>query len=158
MKLLLLRHAEAVPGDGLDPRRELTPYGKAQAKAMAVRVQAALPEARVVASPWIRARQTAEAIALELQCPVSELQPLIASAGIEEAAAALEPFFATAEPLVVVTHQPLCGQLIGWLTEGDRQGRGISTCSGALLELEWPARSMARLLAWYDSENAKKAT
>lgn len=151
MKLLLLRHAEAVPGDGLDPHRVLTSRGETQAKAMAMRVQATLPEARVVSSPWTRARQTAETIALGLQCPVSELSSLTASAGIEEAAAALEPLFASAAPLVAVTHQPLCGQLIGWLTEGHPHGLGISTCSGALLELEWPARGMARLLAWYDS-------
>jgi len=151
VKLLLLRHAEAVPGDGLDPRRMLTTRGEAQAEAMAVRVLAALPGARVVSSPWVRARQTAEPIARQLQCSVSELQSLTASCGIEEAATALEPLFASAASLVAVTHQPLCGQLIGWLTEGHPHGLGISTCSGALLELEWPARGMARLLAWYDS-------
>lgn len=150
MKLLLLRHAQAVAGGDLDPDRVLTPVGERQAAAMASRVATMLPDACVVTSPWRRAQQTAEATAGELGVGLCVEPALTAKGSVSGATAALESYFPDRQSVVVVTHQPLCGQLISWLTDGNLYGQVISPCSGALLELEWPARGMAHLLSWYD--------
>ncbi|MCI0705479.1 MAG: histidine phosphatase family protein [Planctomycetia bacterium] len=64
MILYLVRHAEAVelgsPGAGRDFDRALTPHGHAQARALAEAfAQLKLPVDAVVASPLVRAHQTA---------------------------------------------------------------------------------------------------
>lgn len=153
MKLLLLRHAEAVPGADLDAARVLTAAGEAQAAAMALRVSALFAGVHVVSSPWQRAQQTAARIAQSEGCLASVSSALTPEVSVETAAAALEVWFSEVEALVVVTHQPLCGRLINWLIEGDKVGVSIAPCSGALLELEWPAQGMARLLNWYDGQS-----
>jgi len=146
MKLLLLRHAQAVVGGDLDPDRVLTPVGERQAAAMASRVFSMLSGACIVTSPWRRAQQTAEIIAQELGTRLVLNDSLTAIGTAPAAAAALESYFSEQGSLIVVTHQPLCGQLISWLTDGNLYGQVVSPCSGALLELDWPARGMARLL------------
>lgn len=151
MKLLLLRHAQAEPGADLDPDRRLTPVGEAQARTMAARVGMLLPNAHVVSSPWLRAAQTGEIIARALGRGVMHVPALTPEGRVSEAAEQLETCFSDSPALVVVTHQPLCGQLLTWLTDGSLHGQAIATCSGALLELEWPARGMARQLSWHDA-------
>ena len=151
MKLLLLRHAQAEPGGDLDPGRRLTHVGEAQAQTMASRVRDLLPDACVVTSPWVRAAQTGEIIAKALGRGVMHLPALTPEGKINEAAEQLETCFADSPSLVVVTHQPLCGQLLSWLTDGSLHGQVVATCSGALLELDWPARAMARQLGWHDA-------
>ena len=61
MRIFLVRHAQAAPGDP-DELRPLTPEGQAAARALAERLAAEQPTA-VVSSPLLRARQTADEIA-----------------------------------------------------------------------------------------------
>ena len=157
MKLLLLRHAEAVAGADMDSERVLTPRGQLQAAAMALRVASALPDAIVVSSPWVRARQTADHIAQLVGADPVCLPELTPDVKPLQAAAALESHLDGDKTLVLVTHQPLCGRLISWLTEGRAESVMVTPCSGALLELEWPAAGMARLLGWWDSSTTEVA-
>jgi phosphohistidine phosphatase len=157
MKLLLLRHAEAVAGADMDSERELTPRGQLQAAAMALRVASTLPDAIVVSSPWRRARQTADHIAQLVGTEPVRLSELTPDVTPLQAAAALESHLDCGNSLVLVTHQPLCGRLISWLTEGRAESLMVAPCSGALLELEWPAAGMARLLGWWDASTTEVA-
>lgn len=150
MKLVILRHAQAVPGADMDAQRPLTDKGQLQATAMGARVDELLGDFRLLASPWLRAQQTASAIQSGHQA-VAASSALTPAGSPAEVAAVLEPFFDAEQPLVVVTHQPLCGRLIQWLCEGQDQGLLVSPCSGALLELDWPAAGMARQLQWLES-------
>ena len=62
MRLYLVRHAKAAPGDP-DELRSLTPEGREQARLLAERLAAERPDA-VVTSPLLRARETAAALGL----------------------------------------------------------------------------------------------
>ncbi|GAA0684004.1 histidine phosphatase family protein [Marinobacterium maritimum] len=150
MRLLILRHAEAVPGADHDPDRPLTSRGTLQAQAMCRQLQDVLGDYRLLCSPWMRAHTTAAQLMSGEHEPSSSVS-LIPSASLQAAAGLLESQFDDQSPLVVVTHQPLCGRLIHWLTEGRDQGLLIAPCSGALLELDWPAAGMARLVRWLDA-------
>ncbi|MBA4501912.1 SixA phosphatase family protein [Marinobacterium marinum] len=149
MRLLVLRHAEAVSGADLDPCRELTPQGRVQAQMMASRLESLLGDFRLLSSPWVRARSTAAELTAS-ENEISSALELIPTASVAAVAVRLEPLFATDRPLVLLTHQPLCGRLIHWLTEGQDQPLSVAPCSGALLELDWPAAGMARLVRWLD--------
>src|SRR5258705_10504492 len=61
MRLFLVRHAEAAPGEP-DELRPLTPAGRAVARDLGERLATEHVEA-VVSSPLLRARETAEQIA-----------------------------------------------------------------------------------------------
>jgi phosphohistidine phosphatase len=106
MRLVLVRHAEAAPGEP-DELRALTPEGREQARALAAELVAKRPDA-VLTSPLLRARQTGEAIAR--------------AAGVEAAAddllapgaTANDVLLAAAEldgTVVVVCHNPDCQQI-----------------------------------------------
>ena len=61
MRLFLVRHAEAAPGDP-DDLRPLTPAGREAARALGEKLAAERLDA-VLSSPLLRARETAEQIA-----------------------------------------------------------------------------------------------
>lgn len=151
MKLLILRHAEAELGANHDADRRLTTTGMRQASDMQATIARLLGACPVLSSPWQRAFSTAEQLSGQSH-DVSEL--LTPSGQPVRVAEMLEARFdragsGSSDVLVVVTHQPLCGYLINWLCEGRADPLAISPCSGALLELDWPAAGMARLVRWF---------
>ncbi|WP_010322929.1 phosphohistidine phosphatase SixA [Marinobacterium stanieri] len=148
MQLVLLRHAEAVPGHDLDADRPLTTRGLQQAQVMGQLLAARFDQVRLVASPWLRACQTAEQLSVALRASVSTLPELTPVGSPEGVAGALEPLWQDDGVLVVVTHQPLCGRLVNWLVDGRDLGLSVSPCCGALLELDWPAAGMALRSHW----------
>ena len=115
MRLLLVRHAEAAPGDP-DELRELTPDGKRAARELAERLAAEGLEADIVlTSPLLRARQTAEELGRALAAPVEpdeRLAPGATADSIREAVAG------RGESVVVVGHQPDCGRIAAALSGG----------------------------------------
>ncbi|MDW7747204.1 SixA phosphatase family protein [Halomonas sp.] len=78
-RLLIMRHGEAAPG-GPDAERELTPRGEEEARRMgrwlAAREELDLPRLRLLASPYVRARQSAAWIAEPLGLEIETL-PII---------------------------------------------------------------------------------
>src|SRR5580765_427313 len=62
VRLYLVRHAEAAPGEP-DELRRLTPSGRAAARDLGRRLAEEEPPDAVLASPLLRARETAEEIA-----------------------------------------------------------------------------------------------
>jgi phosphohistidine phosphatase len=108
MRLFLVRHAEAAPGDP-DELRTLTPHGRWQAQDLGQRFtrRGIRPEA-VLSSPLLRARQTAGAIAAEAGVRVEPDERLAPGATAEDVRAAVA---GRGETVVVVGHQPDCGQI-----------------------------------------------
>jgi len=104
----LCRHAEAEPGEP-DEERELTAGGRDQARELAGQLSA-LPEPprTVLASPLVRARQTAEAITeacgAELRIE-PELAPGATAEGLRRAVQGV------AGPVATVGHQPDCSEI-----------------------------------------------
>jgi phosphohistidine phosphatase len=113
MDLLLWRHAEAEEGDD-DFARALTGRGEKQAKAMARWLRQHLPRhLRIVASPTVRTRQTAEALDLPFDIerqvgPEARAPELLAAVG----------WPSTRGAVLLVGHQPGLGQLASLLLAG----------------------------------------
>lgn len=105
MELILWRHAEAEDGP-VDLARELTPKGRRQAAKMAAWLNTRLPEkCRVLASPALRARQTAQALnrkveTLPVLAPGAGVQAILHAAGWPDGAD---------ECVLIAGHQPDLG-------------------------------------------------
>ncbi len=118
MDLILWRHADA--GDAsTDPQaddlqRPLTARGHKQARRMADWLNQFLPEsARILCSPALRCRDTADALGRKVRVSdalapgVSHLQALAAARWPD-----------SREPVLLVGHQPMLGQLAAYLIGG----------------------------------------
>lgn len=123
MRLLLVRHAEAVPlaTDGIssDFHRPLTDHGKVQAAALAEALKARGVGATViVTSPLIRAVETAEPLVAALT-PGKEfvITERLASGELKPKKLSKLAFELGGTP-VLVGHMPDLGEYAGWLTGG----------------------------------------
>lgn len=113
MDLILWRHADAVePAEGVcDADRALSPRGEKQAARMAAWLDRQLPEGlRVLASPALRAEQTARALGRKYKLraellPDGSPEDLLRLANWPEARGAV----------LVVGHQPMLGKTIAGL-------------------------------------------
>jgi phosphohistidine phosphatase len=114
VRLLLVRHAEAAPGDP-DALRPLTPRGRDQARELGERLAAERP-AVVLTSPLLRARETAEAIARAAGAPVVVDERLAFGATATAVADAAREAAAGSSVVVAVAHQPDCGHITAELT------------------------------------------
>jgi phosphohistidine phosphatase len=111
VRLFIVRHAEAAPGDP-DALRSLTPAGREQARALAERLPAA---DAVLTSPLLRARETAEAIARAAGVTAEVEERLAPGATAEDVRASIEGRDGL---VVVVGHQPDCSRIVAELTGG----------------------------------------
>jgi phosphohistidine phosphatase len=126
VRVFLVRHAEAAPGEP-DELRRLTTAGRDAARALAEQLASQRPTA-VVSSPLLRARETAEVIAraCQLEATADErLAPGATSETLRDAAAD------GGETVVAVGHQPDCSEIVFALT-----GREISFPPAGVAELE----------------------
>lgn len=108
MLLFLVRHAHAEPGEP-DELRQLSARGRDEARALGARLAAhPTPPELVLASPLLRAQQTAEAMAdvLLVEARVDErLAPGAKADGIRELVAGIDG------PVAAVGHQPDCSEI-----------------------------------------------
>ena len=126
MRLFLVRHAEAAPGEP-DELRPLTDAGRAAARALGERLAREQPDA-VVTSPHLRARETGDAIARAsgLRSQPDERLGFDATADtLREAVAG------KGETVVAVAHQPNCSEIVLALTGDD-----VAFASGDVREVE----------------------
>ena len=112
MRLVLIRHADAAPGSP-DELRALTPEGHEQARRLGeqLRADGIEPDA-VLSSPLLRARETAAELGFGAPEPRDELVP---GATVDDVRAAVAGRGGT---VLVVGHQPDCGQIAAALTGG----------------------------------------
>ena len=125
MRVFLVRHAEAAPGEP-DELRPLTEAGRTAARGLGERLAAEAPDA-VVTSPHLRARETGEAIARAagLDAQPDERLGFDATADTLRAAVA-----GRGETVVAVAHQPNCSEIVLALT-----GRDVKFAPGDVQEL-----------------------
>jgi phosphohistidine phosphatase SixA len=126
MRLFLVRHAEAAPGEP-DELRPLTPAGRAVARDLGERLADARPDA-VVSSPLLRARDTAEQIARAAGLTPTADERLAPGATAEDVQAAVADL---GETVIAVGHQPDCSAIVFALT-----GRELDFAPGAVQELQ----------------------
>jgi phosphohistidine phosphatase len=116
VRLYIVRHADAEPGDP-DELRRLTPGGRAKARELGRRLaeDQVRPEA-VLTSPLLRARETAEEIARATGAGVEPVEALRPGATAEDVRAAVG---GRGEEIVVVGHQPDCGRIAAAFGHGE---------------------------------------
>ena len=115
MRLFLVRHAEAAPGEP-DALRELTPAGHDQARALGMELAAnGVRPAVILTSPLVRARQTAEAVGRAVGVPVEIDERLGPGATVESVEEAVN---GRGETVLAIGHQPDCGRIAAELTGG----------------------------------------
>jgi phosphohistidine phosphatase len=112
VRLVLIRHAEAAPGTP-DELRALTPEGHEQSRRLGeqLRADGIEPDA-VLSSPLLRARETASDLGFGPAEPLDELAP---GATLDDVRAAVA---GRGDTVVVVGHQPDCGEIAAALTGG----------------------------------------
>jgi phosphohistidine phosphatase SixA len=126
VRLFLVRHAEAAPGDP-DDLRPLTAAGRDAARELAARLAAEHPDV-VVSSPLLRARETAAAIAEAAGIGVETDERLAPGAGADDVRGAAH---GRGDTVVLVGHQPDCSEIVLALT-----GREVRFAPGAYCEVE----------------------
>ena len=135
MEIHFLRHGEAEeqqPG-GSDADRRLTPKGEKQAQRAAewLARHGRAPQ-WVVTSPYPRARQTAEAVAERLGCPLVEDRRLTAGHFDLAALRSILVELGTPETVLAVGHEPdlseAIGQLIGGSVEMKKAALALVAC------------------------------
>ncbi len=148
MKLFLMRHGEAGWNATSDAERVLTPAGIAGVKLVLEGNMKILADvSAVVSSPYRRACQTAslmsEHLAVPLLSPDAGFTP---DAPLSLALSQLEQL--PWAGLLLVAHQPLLGDLVATLVTGEtRSPEPMAPATIAILELDWPAAGLARLVA-----------
>ncbi|HXF65343.1 MAG TPA: histidine phosphatase family protein [Burkholderiales bacterium] len=113
MELILWRHADAEEG-GSDAQRRLTAEGMRQAERVAAWLRARLPpEAVVLASPALRARQTAQALTERFRT-----EPAVGTSATPHSVLEAAGWPAAQGAVVVIGHQPTLGQTVALALTG----------------------------------------
>lgn len=155
MKLILVRHAEAVAkgdnGVARDHDRPLTETGREQARKLATAFLAhGVTPGAVVTSPFVRSVETAEPLLPLLPGPerepvftdylaVGELRPkklakLIADLGVET--------------VILVGHNPDLSAYAGWLLGADEAAIELEKGAAALIEFDGEVEKGSGRLGW----------
>lgn len=120
MDLILWRHCDAAPGVP-DELRPLTPLGAAHAARIARQLDARLPpDCRIIVSPALRARQTAQALHRDFVT-----DPRLACGAAPEWVLAAARWPDAGDSVLVVGHQPTLGHVASLLLEGDPADRAL---------------------------------
>lgn len=115
MRLFVVRHAEASPGEP-DDLRTLTAHGKQQARELGRRfVRKKIKPDAVISSPLLRARETAAGIAAAVGVEPEQDERLAPGATSEDVRALVA---GRGETVVIVGHQPDCGQIVAAIDGG----------------------------------------
>lgn len=147
--LILMRHGEAGWDASSDNERQLTAAGIAFVEQQRGRFQLQLAAVeRIVSSSYLRAKQTAALI----KDSVPDVEWIIddrwsPDASLSDAMASLEEHWV--DNLLVVTHQPLIGNAVSFLIEGNIQfPEPLLPGHLVALDLLWPGRASAMRLSF----------
>ncbi len=151
MKLWVLRHGEAEPRANTDAERRLTAHGREQVLRSAAHLLGQ-PLQAIIASPYVRAQQTAVLVHGALGCvePVRTVPWLTPDSDVQQVIGEVERL--GLEQVLLVSHQPLVGTLVGLLEHGHgQQPAPLSTASLAELDGDWPLAGLMTLRALHHS-------
>lgn len=146
MKLWILRHGEAKPQARTDAERELTVKGREEVLRSAAHLMGQ-PLQRIIASPYVRAQQTAELVrqALGFTDAIVTVPWLTPDCNPHKVLEQLDAY--SAENVLLVSHQPLVGTLIGLAVHGSlQQAQPMHTASLARLEADLPLAGAMELV------------
>ena len=143
MKLWVLRHGEAESHAPSDAQRNLTERGREEVLHSAAHL-IGQPISAIIASPYVRAQQTAQLVREALGfVPEIRTVPWLTPDG--NPLQVLEKLD-TDDNVLLVSHQPLVGDLISFLQHGhQRQPQPMPTASRAELERDFPLAGLMSL-------------
>jgi len=150
MEIIIVRHGiaeDTAPGG--DCERMLTDEGREKMRQVAEGIRNLKPNVEIVlTSPLVRAAQTAEIIAEALGVPV-ETAPELAPSGTPMDVCRMVAARTEAGGVILVGHQPNCGELASYLLTG-RGGVPIEFKKGGacMIDVRRPAPS-AGVLVWH---------
>ncbi|MDZ4304743.1 MAG: phosphohistidine phosphatase SixA, partial [Pseudomonas sp.] len=136
MKLWVLRHGEAESHAPSDAQRNLTERGREEVLHSAAHL-IGQPISAIIASPYVRAQQTAQLVreALGFVPEIRTVSWLTPDGNPLQVLEKLD----TDDNVLLVSHQPLVGNLISFLQHGhQRQPQPMHTASLAELERDFP--------------------
>jgi len=145
MKLWVLRHGEAHNQASTDAERELTDMGRAEVLRSASHLQGVVLDA-IYASPYVRAQQTARLVldALGRTEPIRTVPWLTPDQSPDAVITQLDAL--ALDNVLLVSHQPLVGTLLGLLDQGRAtHEHPMGTASLAELDGEWPLAGLMTL-------------
>ncbi|XMB52270.1 phosphohistidine phosphatase SixA [Pseudomonas fluorescens] len=148
MKVWILRHGEAQAHARTDAERNLTEHGRAEVLRSAAHL-IGQPLGAIIASPYVRAQQTAQLVrdVLGFQPDILTVPWLTPDEDVRQVLKKLD----TDDDVLLVSHQPLVGSLISFLQHGhQRQPQPMYTASLAQLEGDFP---LAGLMSLVDVKN-----
>ncbi len=155
MKVWILRHGEAKPQARTDAERELTANGREEVLRSAAHLMGQ-PVQRIIASPYVRARQTAELVrqALGFAEAIVTVPWLTPESNPHKVLELLDAY--SEENVLLVSHQPLVGSLIGLAVQGSvQQAQPMHTASLAQLEADLPLAGAMELVDVWHAESMK---
>jgi phosphohistidine phosphatase len=147
VKLWVLRHGEAEPRANTDAERRLTAHGREQVLHSVAHLLGQ-PLQAIYASPYVRAQQTAALVhnTLGFAESVRTVPWLTPESNVKDVIAQIERL--GLEHVLLVSHQPLVGGLVGMLEQGHaQQPAAMSTANLAELEGDWVLAGGMRLRA-----------
>ena len=146
MDLILIRHAEAESADGkADSDRELTVHGHQQAARLAEALAKRFRPAVVVSSPYIRAVQTAAALAPGLSLAETEL--LIPEADRFKKLTAWLTDRGDG-PVAAVGHNPSLSYYLAWLLGAEDVAVPMEKAAAAAVRLDRAGKGGGKLV-WF---------
>ena len=146
MKVWILRHGEAQHRAHSDAERELTAHGREEVLGSAAHLLGQ-PLRWIIASPYVRAQQTAELVrqALGFSDAIVTVPWLTPDSDPRKALEYLDLY--ASDDVLLVSHQPLVGSLIGLAVHGSAQlAQPMQTASLAELEAEFPLAGAMELV------------
>ncbi|MDD7804742.1 MAG: phosphohistidine phosphatase SixA [Endozoicomonas sp. (ex Botrylloides leachii)] len=148
MKFVIMRHGQAEYYAPSDAERPLTEQGKDEVLRTARMLHNRYSVANVLTSPYLRAKQTADHLASELNCPIRTVNELAPGS---DAVALIHQFSGT-ETVVLVSHMPLVSKLTGLLCEGSANaGPSFRTGAAAVIDCETIGMGTGQLIDVIDS-------
>ncbi|CAI2796122.1 phosphohistidine phosphatase SixA [Pseudomonas fluorescens group sp.] len=145
MKVWILRHGEAEGHARTDAERNLTEHGCAEVLRSAAQLMGQ-PLSAIIASPYVRAQQTAQLVreVLGFEPEVRTVPWLTPEGNPLQVLDKLD----TDDNVLLVSHQPLVGNLISFLQHGhQRQPQPMHTASLAELEGDFPLAGLMSLVS-----------
>lgn len=150
MDLFVMRHGQAHPQVTDDASRQLTPHGLHETQMIAHHLLSDKKWApnKIISSTYTRAIQTAEAVAqvihYKLSIPQSDL--ILPDSDPRQALTFLMQ--QSTASLLIVSHQPLVGQLISLLVDGVIEERHVPTSAVAYIQFDDAMMVGAGHLKW----------
>lgn len=143
MKLIIMRHGQASWSGPSDAERALTDKGRVQVMSTAKILMSRYAVGSILASPYLRAQQTAELLAEPLMCPITTVPELKPEGHMDM----LMELIPEDKIVLLASHMPLVSHFVGLLCEGSMHaGPSFCTAAAAVVKYDVMGIGMATLI------------